>query len=125
METGDRQLMICGRWAVASDGVQWILQRQVGSYWRNVTSVRSTKDILARCMREKGCPPEVAQRLLEACSRRFAEAPYGRATRPEKIASCTLTPKRPRHPQPQGRYSACTRNNPIINFEYSNAGIKK
>jgi hypothetical protein len=94
METSDRQLIICGRWAVASDGLQWLLQHQNGSHWRNVSSVRSTRDILARCMREKGCPPEIAQRLLEAVSRRFDDAPYGRATRSENIASCTPAPQR-------------------------------
>jgi hypothetical protein len=94
METSDRQLMICGKWAVASDGMQWILQRQNGSHWRNVSFVRSTKDILAQRVREKDCPPEVAQRLLEAVSRRFADAPYGRATRPGNIASCTPVLKR-------------------------------
>jgi hypothetical protein len=96
MEISDRQLIICGRWAVASDGLQWILQKRRNgvdkrtgkAQWDGVSFVRSTKDILARCMREKDCPPEVAQRLLAACGERFDEAPYGRATRTGDIVSC-------------------------------------
>jgi hypothetical protein len=52
-----RRLVARGRWAVATDGIQWILQRHQGGRWRDVSFVRSTKDILARCMREKGVVP--------------------------------------------------------------------
>jgi hypothetical protein len=50
----DRVFADAGDWAVASDGIQWILQRRQGGQWRAVSFVRSTRDILARCMREKG-----------------------------------------------------------------------
>ena len=50
----DRVFAVAGDWALASDGVQWILQRRQGGQWRAVSFVRSTRDILARCMREKG-----------------------------------------------------------------------
>jgi hypothetical protein len=71
-KASDRQLAISGNWAIATDGVQWILQRRKDIdrrngrvVWRAVSFVRSTKDILARCMREKGCPQNDAQSLLQ------------------------------------------------------------
>jgi hypothetical protein len=50
----DRQFAVSGRWALASDGLQRILQRKRSGCppWRAVSFVRSTKDILARCMGE-------------------------------------------------------------------------
>jgi len=51
---GDQQIIAQGRWAIATDGVQWILQRRRGDRWQNLSFVRTTRDILARCMREKG-----------------------------------------------------------------------
>src|SRR5262249_30349743 len=52
----DRQFAVSGKWALASDGLQWILQRKRSGRppWRAVSFVRSTKDILARCMGENG-----------------------------------------------------------------------
>jgi hypothetical protein len=70
--SADRQFTRSGDWALASDGVQWVLQcrrsadKRPGRHggWRGVSFVRSTRDILARCMREKGVPIDDAQRLL-------------------------------------------------------------
>src|SRR5262245_17915626 len=62
----DRQFAISGKWALAADRLQWMVQRQYlhrGEIkWQSVSFVSSTKDILARCMREKGCPPADAVR---------------------------------------------------------------
>ena len=55
-----------GNWALGADGLQWILYRrhsQARGGWTGISFVRSTRDILARCMREKGCG-EDAERLL-------------------------------------------------------------
>ena len=63
----DRVFAVAGDWAVASDGLQWILQRRrMGSQqgWRPVSFVRSSRDILARCMREKGVDVDTARLLL-------------------------------------------------------------
>src|SRR6516164_7766497 len=64
-------IAISGDWSVTTDGLQWILRRRTGTdrrtgkpVWESVSFVRSTKDILARCMREKGTPPEDARKLL-------------------------------------------------------------
>jgi hypothetical protein len=69
----DRQFAVSGRWALASDGLQWMLQCWRGQHWQSVSFVRSTRDILARCMREKGCPPEDAERLLAHLPATFDE----------------------------------------------------
>jgi hypothetical protein len=68
-----------GNWALATDGNQWILQKNGGTdkrsgkpVWTNVSFVHSTKDILARCMKEKGTPPEDAEKLLAGLGRRFS-----------------------------------------------------
>src|SRR6516225_11216743 len=51
-------IAISGNWSVTTDGLQWILRRRVGTdrrtgkpVWESVSFVRSTNDILARCMR--------------------------------------------------------------------------
>ena len=65
---GDRQFVVSGRWALAADSLQWMLQRQYMNKgqpaWHSVSFVASTRDVLARCMRERGCPPANAERLL-------------------------------------------------------------
>src|SRR5262245_33556292 len=96
----ERQFAISGRWALAADSLQWMLQRRAGQRWQSVSFVSSTRDILARCMREKGCPPADAERLLAGLPTTFEE--WGRA----RAQSCIETgwvdgeasaPKRPRH----------------------------
>jgi hypothetical protein len=71
----DRQFAVSGHWALAADRVQWSLQRhnEGKDPWRPVSFVRSTRDILARCMREKECPPEDADRLLAGLPSTFEE----------------------------------------------------
>ena len=75
----DRQFIVAGNWALASDGVQWILQRRRAdkryhhATWTGVSFIRSTKDILARCMREKGVPGEGASRLLAGLPDHFED----------------------------------------------------
>jgi hypothetical protein len=64
-------------WALASDGMQWILlhnHRQDGTgRWQAVSFVHSTRDVLARCMREKGCSAEDARQLLKGLPLTFNE----------------------------------------------------
>jgi hypothetical protein len=61
----DRQFRIAGEWALASDDVQWMLQRKYGDSWRPIKFIRSTKAHLADRMREKGVPPEDMHTLLD------------------------------------------------------------
>ena len=72
-------IAISGNWSVTTDGLQWILRRRTGTdrrtgkpVWESVSFVRSTKDILALCMREKGTPPEDARKLLAGLGERFS-----------------------------------------------------
>ena len=73
----DRQFAISGKWALAADRLQWMLQRQHMNkgqpVWHSVSFVASTKDVLARCLREKGCPPADAERLLAGLPSTFKE----------------------------------------------------
>jgi hypothetical protein len=71
-------------WALSSDGLQWILQRRSGvdkrtgqEVWAHLSFVSSTKDILARCMREKGVPAEDAQRVLDSLPDAFPDGQAG------------------------------------------------
>lgn len=74
MNRDDKLFRTSGRWALASDGLQLILLRQQGQEkWRGVSFVRSTKDILARCMREKRTPADDARRLLDGLPNTFDE----------------------------------------------------
>jgi hypothetical protein len=69
--------------------------------------VHSTKDILARCMREKGCPPEDVAVLLAALRDRFVEAPEVPKVQkaPEGVALEASAPasSRPRLSRPMRR----------------------
>jgi hypothetical protein len=73
----DKQFAVSGKWALAADKLQWMVQRQAmrnGQIdWKSVSFVSSTKDILARCLREKGCPPADAERLLTGLPSTFEE----------------------------------------------------
>jgi hypothetical protein len=78
----DRQFAVSGKWALAADKLQWMVQRQTMRNgrvdWRSVSFVQSTRDILARCMREKGTPPADAERLLADLPLTFDEWAAGR-----------------------------------------------
>jgi hypothetical protein len=73
----DRQFRISGKWALAADRLQWMVQRQYLNKgqvkWQSVSFVATTKVILARCLREKGCPPADAERLLAGLPATFDE----------------------------------------------------
>jgi hypothetical protein len=70
--TTDRQIAVCGDWAILTDGVQWILaKRWKDGKWRGLSFVRSTRDILARCLREKGAHNALAAELLAGLPETF------------------------------------------------------
>jgi hypothetical protein len=72
----DRIFAIEGRWAMASDGHQWMLMRRrphSASGWAPLSFVRSTRDILARCMREKGVSEATSLKLLAGLPDTFDE----------------------------------------------------
>ena len=60
----DKQFHVSGKWAVATDGVQWIIQRQTGpDSWQAVKFIHSTKEWLA--CRLRGLAPKAdAEALL-------------------------------------------------------------
>jgi len=64
----DRVFREAGHWALASDGVQWTLMRRRSEErggWVPISFVHSSRDILARCMREKGVEHDAAAILLK------------------------------------------------------------
>jgi hypothetical protein len=61
----DRQFRVAGCWALASDGVQWVLQYRATKRWQAVKFIRSTKDHLACRLGELEVPSCDAERLLE------------------------------------------------------------
>jgi hypothetical protein len=73
----DQQFVVSNQWALASDGIQWILRQRTTRHgevtWNPRSFVHSTRDILARCMREKGCPSEDAEILLDGLPSTFDE----------------------------------------------------
>jgi hypothetical protein len=60
--------MVIGNWALATDGAQWILQyghkSRRGTSWEGKSFVRSTKDVLERCMREYNVPADAIERFI-------------------------------------------------------------
>src|SRR5262249_61838926 len=75
----ERQFAISGDWALGADPLQWILyQRRSRSEgdrapWRAVSFVGSTRAILERCLREKGCSELVREVLLAGLPPTFDE----------------------------------------------------
>jgi hypothetical protein len=70
----ERIFAVSGDWALGSDGVQWILYHRdpkSRTGWKGISFVRSERDILARCMREKGCPEDDGERLLAGLPNTF------------------------------------------------------
>src|SRR5262249_57703043 len=78
----DRQFAVCGEWALASDGLQWIVQRRYHlrgkPRWRSISFVHSTRAVLARCLREAGASGADVHLLLFGLPATFD------AWRPEK-----------------------------------------
>ena len=99
----ERQFAISGRWALAADSLQWMLQRQYLSNgqpaWRSISFVASTRDVLARCMREKGCPPADAERLLAGLPSTFEEWAETRAQTIAETISVEGEASGPKHPR--------------------------
>ena len=63
----ERIFAISGDWALGADPLQWILYRRrsrTKGGWSAVSFVRSTRTVLERCMREKGCSEDTARNLL-------------------------------------------------------------
>jgi len=59
--TEEQQFAISGDWALGADDLQWILYRRRSEKrggWEPLSFVRTSQDILARCMREKGVPED-------------------------------------------------------------------
>jgi hypothetical protein len=86
----DVQVAQSGDWSVADDGLQWILQRRrpadkrpgrSANGWLGVSFVRTTREVLGRCVREKGVPSGDALRLRETLP---ASHPTWMAPTPEK-----------------------------------------
>lgn len=73
----DQIFATSGDWALASDGVQWMLmkrhRRPTIDTWDPISFIRSTRDVLARCMREKGVEPGTAVQLLAGLPDTFDE----------------------------------------------------
>jgi hypothetical protein len=68
----DRIFATAGGWAVGADELQWMLMRRIHlDCWDPVSFVHSTRDVLARCMREKGVAPGTAAQLLSGLSETF------------------------------------------------------
>jgi hypothetical protein len=68
-----RVFKVEGKWALSADALQWILCRYRGGDRYGVAFVSTTKDILARCMREKGVEPHTAEKLLGGLPATFKE----------------------------------------------------
>jgi hypothetical protein len=93
-------LPLCDKFALGADDLQWILYKANGldhladpplepKYWRAISFVSSAKDILLRCMREKGCiPVSTAASVLESYPSTFdawKAAVYASATAPFEV----------------------------------------
>jgi hypothetical protein len=69
----DRPIVVGDRFAIATDGIQWIVQRRKGQQWLAVKFVRSTKAILAHCLREAGATAAESEKLLADLPARYSD----------------------------------------------------
>jgi hypothetical protein len=70
----DRIFATAGNWAVGADGLQWILYRRRSQRlggWLGTSFVHSSRDILARCIREKSVDDDTAAQLLSGLPETF------------------------------------------------------
>ena len=89
----ERQFAVSGDWALGADNLQWILyRRKAKTGWRAVSFVASTRQVLERCMREKGCEPSTAKNLLAGLPDTFDA---WKATRPLWSAAPSPVPADP------------------------------
>src|SRR5262249_13113857 len=92
----ERQFAVSGDWALGADSLQWILYRRASKrtgQWQAVSFVASTRVILERCMREKGCPAACQLILLAGLPPTFHQ---GRETRQKPLPPGPADPKPPR-----------------------------
>jgi hypothetical protein len=68
----DKQFRVSGDWALASDGMQWVIQRRRGQRWEAVKFIHSTKDWLAYRL-TRLAPPDDVERLLVGLPDTFQE----------------------------------------------------
>jgi len=73
----DRQIARHGSWAIASDGIQWIVENYHGNRWRPLKFARSTRTILARCLREAGASPAEVEALIKGLPEQFNDNSKG------------------------------------------------
>jgi hypothetical protein len=92
-DTGaDRQIAVVGDWAILTDGQQWILARRwKDGKWRGLSFVRSTRDVLARCLREKGAHNALAAELLAGLPQTFDDWKASQAF-PGAVSADTAAP---------------------------------
>ena len=92
-DMSERQFAVSGDWALGADNLQWILyRRKAKTGWRAVSFVASTRQVLERCMREKGCEPSTAKNLLAGLPDTFDA---WKATRPPWSAAPSPVPADP------------------------------
>jgi hypothetical protein len=70
-----------GNWAIADDGHQWIVRQRRGDQWQAVSFVRSTKEVLARCLHEAGATSAEVIALLDPLPDRHKTCPDGYGVR--------------------------------------------
>jgi hypothetical protein len=86
----DRVFATAGDWALASDGIQWMLMRRYkDGKWRGISFVRSSRDILERCIREWGVDNALAAELLAGLPTSFDQWKAAQAF-PEAVAAGML-----------------------------------
>lgn len=61
----DEQFIVSGNWALATDNVQWVLQRRKGDGWEALKFVRSNRDRLAYWLGKFKAPADDTARLLD------------------------------------------------------------
>jgi hypothetical protein len=76
----DKQFRVSGRWALASDGIQWVIQRQNGpNSWQAVKFIHTGKAWLEYRLRQLA-PAEDVERLLEGLPNTFGQWAAARAS---------------------------------------------
>jgi hypothetical protein len=126
--TGALFLRLNERFALGADDLQWILYRASrhdpdmtnSHHWHGVSFVRSTKDILLRCMRENGCKPsDEAQATLDAMPPAFAAwkaaMPCRKAVLEPVARGEKESQSRPASPRQDGKQAVATASRALVN----------
>lgn len=117
MQEQNRVISRAKGWAVTSDGVQWMLARDYivrgRQYYAPVAFVRSERDVLVRCMVERGLRPSIIKSLTKTLPETFDIWNQSANPLPETAAGAAVPDGDIKMPAPDKRTTRPRKRQPL------------